>query len=109
VPRATAPRTSAGGTSDPERKWTTHFTLVPGIPDSHKEVWDSWLLKAKTDPAAARLIDLIENHPAEELYDTEADPHEMHNVAADPARREILERMRRELRQWREAQGDTSD
>ena len=44
----------------PERKWTTHFTLVPGIPDSHKEVWDTWIAKAETDRGAARLIDLIE-------------------------------------------------
>jgi uncharacterized sulfatase len=38
--------------------------------------------------------------PAEELYDTEADPHEVRNLAADPAQKEILERMRKALRDW---------
>lgn len=37
---------------------------------------------------------------AEELYDTESDPHEVHNLAADPAHAETLERMRAELDRW---------
>jgi N-sulfoglucosamine sulfohydrolase len=93
----------------PEREWTTHFTKVPGIPDSHKEVWDSWLAKAKTDPKAAKLIDLIVRHPREELYDTHADPHQLNNLAADPRHRTTLERMRIELRRWRQAQGDLEE
>jgi len=36
----------------------------------------------------------------EELYDTDADPHQIHNLAADPAHRATLERMRRTLREW---------
>src|SRR5207244_896861 len=36
-----------------ERKWTTHFTLMPGLPDSHKNVWATWVEKAKADPAPA--------------------------------------------------------
>ncbi|MHC4540788.1 MAG: sulfatase-like hydrolase/transferase, partial [Planctomycetota bacterium] len=31
---------------NPENVWTTHFTKVPGIPESHKEVWDTWVEKA---------------------------------------------------------------
>jgi hypothetical protein len=38
--------------------------------------------------------------PAEELYDTEADPWEIRNLADDPAQRERLVRMRAELRRW---------
>jgi arylsulfatase A-like enzyme len=36
----------------------------------------------------------------EELYDTEADPHQINNLATAPAHRAILERMRRSLRAW---------
>jgi uncharacterized sulfatase len=90
----------------PEREWTTHFTKVAGIPGSHKEVWDSWVEKAKADPQAARLLDRIVRHPAEELYDTEADPHEMTNLAGRPESRPVLDRLRRELRAWRKAQGE---
>ncbi|MBX6312297.1 MAG: sulfatase, partial [Isosphaeraceae bacterium] len=90
----------------PEVTWTTHFTLVPGIPDSHKEIWDSWVEKAKTDPQAARLVHVIEHHPAEELYDTQADPYELDNRAGDPTLRPVLERLRADLRRWMAAQED---
>ncbi len=90
----------------PDRVWTTHFTKVPGIPDSHKEVWDSWVERAKDDPAAARLVDLIERHPAEELYDTAADPWELDNLAGREDLKPVLARLREALRDWRAAQGD---
>ena len=90
----------------PDRTWTTHFTRVDGIPNSHKEVWDSWVEKAKSDPQAARLLAQIVRHPVEELYDTEADPHELTNLAGRPQSRPILERLRRELQTWRKAQGE---
>jgi arylsulfatase A-like enzyme len=38
--------------------------------------------------------------PVEELYDTWADPHEVHNLALDPDHRDVLERLRAELRRW---------
>lgn len=92
----------------PEVTWTTHFTKVPGIPDSHKEVWDSWVEKARTDPRAAALVNLLEHHPAEELYDTRSDPFELDNRAADPKLAPVLQRMRGELQRWRTEQGDSA-
>lgn len=44
--------------------------------------------------------------PVEELYDTESDPHELHNLAGDPRYGHVLERMRRELYRWMEQTGD---
>ena len=38
--------------------------------------------------------------PAEELYDTQTDPWEVHNLAGDPAYAEVLTRMRGALRSW---------
>ena len=38
--------------------------------------------------------------PEEELYDTESDPHELMNLAGDPALRPVLEEMRRMLLIW---------
>lgn len=38
--------------------------------------------------------------PLEELYDTESDPHQIHNLAADPAYRDRLKQMRNVLRRW---------
>lgn len=36
----------------------------------------------------------------EELYDTEADPHQLHNLAGAPAHKEQLEALRHALREW---------
>jgi arylsulfatase A-like enzyme len=91
---------------NPERKWTTHFTLVDGIPNSHRDVYAAWLEKAKTDASAAKLIDIIEQHPVEELYDTQTDPFELHNLAAEPAMQRVLKAMREKLHVWRDSVGD---
>lgn len=93
----------------PERKWTTHFTLVEGIPESHREVYGTWLEQGKTDTAAAALIDRIENHPAEELYDTRSDPFELTNLAARPEAAAVLDRMRSRMKQLRSELGDTGE
>jgi len=47
-----------------------------------------------------------ENKSHEELYDCIADPHELHNLAADPAYREKLEELRAEMDRWIEEIGD---
>ena len=38
--------------------------------------------------------------PMEELYDTQSDPHEVQNLAASAAHREVLEHMRQAHRKW---------
>ena len=40
------------------------------------------------------------NRPAEELYDAQADPHQIANLAAEPAHRATLERMRKAVADW---------
>lgn len=47
-----------------------------------------------------------EQKPIEELYDTEVDPHELHNLADDPAYAAVLEKMRGELDRWMTEIGD---
>ncbi len=90
----------------PERDWTTHFTKVTGILNSHAEVWNTWLEKAKTDPPSARLVDLMVHHPAEELYDTRTDPYELTNLASRPELTPVLDRLRGRLAEWRKELGD---
>ena len=91
---------------EPERDWTTHFTKVTGIPNSHAEVWNTWVEKAKVDPATARLVGLIVHHPPEELYDTQTDPYELTNLVNFPPMKPVLEHLRNELAQWRKQVGD---
>jgi len=90
----------------PENTWTTHFTKVPDIPESHKQVWDTWVEKAKTDPQVDKLLDIIEHHPAEELYDLQKDPYELNNIADKPEAGPILKKMRRQLKNWMLSQND---
>jgi len=90
----------------PENKWTTHFTKVQGIPNSHRDVWDTWIDKAKTDSKTAKLVDIIQHHQAEELYDTKVDPYELNNLSDNPDMKPILERLRYDLKQWMVSQGD---
>jgi N-sulfoglucosamine sulfohydrolase len=44
--------------------------------------------------------------PAEELYDTKEDPHQIRNLADQPAHRETLERMRKAVMDWMTRVGD---
>lgn len=44
--------------------------------------------------------------PVEELYDLEADPHEINNLAEDPAHKEKLDELRKELADWQFNIGD---
>jgi arylsulfatase A-like enzyme len=43
---------------------------------------------------------------SEELYDLQADPQELRNLAADPAHRTTLEQLRERLAQWETESGD---
>jgi N-sulfoglucosamine sulfohydrolase len=54
----------------------------------------------------ARTVQAFLHRPAEELYDLRKDPQEVRNLAADPAQREVIERMRAEMAKFR---SDTHD
>jgi arylsulfatase A-like enzyme len=67
----------------------------------------SLLLERPTDPAIARFFQLATaRRPAEELYDLRRDPHQLENVAAQPAHRAARERLRGELDRWLRETGD---
>ena len=68
--------------------------------------WKAWIRDAKTDPKAARLVKRYRRRPAEELYDLEKDPHELHNLAGDPKHAERIRQMRGKLTAWMKQQGD---
>ena len=50
-----------------------------------------------TGPAA---LWMRTSRPAEELYDTQADPHQIRNLSTDPPMRTTLERMRAAVTEW---------
>ncbi len=48
----------------------------------------------------------VHPRPVEELYDLDADPHELVNLANDPAHAAVLKALRRDLAEWARETGD---
>lgn len=60
--------------------------------------WRRLAFEGKLNPVQMQFF--ARTKPKEELYDTETDPHEIKNLAADPAYKETLETMRAALNKW---------
>lgn len=83
-----------------------YFVALP-FRDSQPSMKALWAgLGAGTLPEAARR--LFDPLPEHQLYDTLSDPHEVRNLAEDPAYAGELARMRQALDDWRERVGDMS-
>ena len=89
----------------PEFQHHTHISRSSG--PSGLVYWKTWLAAAETDPNAAAIVKRYSARPAEELYDLATDPHEQHNLAADPKQAARLASLRADLDAWMKQQGDT--
>jgi uncharacterized sulfatase len=89
---------------DPQATHTTHIDKAMGKDGLY--YWLSWVEKAKTDPAAARIVERYQKRPAEELYDLKSDPFQLRNVVANPAHAGQLQQLRAELDAWMAQQKD---
>lgn len=67
-----------------------------------QEMWRLYVAGELTGPQRQ----MFEKRPVEELYDTVTDPHEINNVAKDPAFAADLERLRGALDKWQATVGD---
>ena len=54
----------------------------------------------------AQLLFMAKNKPVEELYDIKSDPHELNNLAHNPAYNETLVEMRSHLKDWQSKHTD---
>lgn len=79
----------------PDQPWAQYISYMYEMPTM--KTWQRLHDEGKLNDVQDRFF---RTKPAEELYDTEADPWEIRNLAEDPARRETLDRMRAELRRW---------
>ena len=68
------------------------------IPDEDAGPTKAWLVSHRSDPAWKALFEhAYGRRPREELFDLNKDPHQMTNVAADPAYQAVVERLRSTL------------
>jgi N-sulfoglucosamine sulfohydrolase len=75
----------------------------PAVP-AGKELWDA---HAAGQTNADQQDVFLKPRPAEELYDTEADPHQLHNLADKSEHAETLAALRGVLDRWTKETGDS--
>lgn len=87
----------------PERSYAQNITYMNQMPTMQE--WRR--LNAEGKLTGAPALHFRETKPVEELFDTEADPHEVVNLADRPEHAERLKRMRTALERWQEEVGDS--
>jgi arylsulfatase A-like enzyme len=83
-------------------RYTTHVNKGP----TTQSYYADWVSRADDDQAAKQIVDRYERRPPEELYDLQADPFELTNLADDAGHAEIKSQLRERLHQWRKEQGE---
>lgn len=74
----------------------------------HRPMRDEMLrLEAEGKLNAVQSLVLAKEKPAEELYDLQADPHEVHNLAEVPSYGDIRKHLASELKKWLDNTNDT--
>ena len=75
----------------------------------HPVMQEMWRLHAEGKLEGHQNIMFASGRPPEELYDTEKDPFELHNLVDDPHHSLRLEQMREVLDSWRHEFGDMGE
>ena len=96
-----------------DTKFQYHRNFIPHLPWSQftsyteemptMQVWRRLHDEGKLDAVQDRYF---HTKPVEELYDIAADPFETNNLADDPKYADVLQRMRKQCRQWMIETGD---
>jgi N-sulfoglucosamine sulfohydrolase len=86
----------------PEQPYAGHITYR-----NQSAIMQDWFrLQAEGKLTGPPALWMRTSRPAEELYDTRADPNQIQNLSAEPAHRATLERMRRAVTEWMARAGD---
>jgi len=87
---------------EPELPYAGHI-----IYRNQSAIMQEWFrLQAERALTGSAALWMRTHRPAEELYDTNADPHQIRNLADEPAHTETLERMRKAVTDWMTRIGD---
>ncbi len=80
----------------PEQPYAGHI-----IYRNQSDIMQEWFrLQAERALSGPAALWMRTHRPAEELYDTQADPHQIRNLADVPAHKETLQHMRRAVTDW---------
>lgn len=81
---------------NPQLPYAGHITYR-----NQSDIMQEWLrLAAEGRLSGSAALWMRTSRPAEELYDTAADPHQIRDLSGDPAHRATLERMRDAVEEW---------
>jgi N-sulfoglucosamine sulfohydrolase len=86
----------------PHLTWSQFVSYTEAMPTM--KAWRALAAEGKLSGPSARYF--AATKPAEELYDTQTDPHQVSNLAADPRHRATLEQFRAECERWMLQSGD---
>jgi hypothetical protein len=86
----------------PHLSWSQFVSYTEQMPTM--KVWRRLHEQGELNPVQARYFQSTK--PIEELYDTAADPHQVHNLAGDPKYAAVLARLRAECRAWMKRTGN---
>ncbi len=87
---------------EPELPYAGHI-----IYRNQSNIMQEWFrLQAEGKLSGPAALWMRTSRPAEELYDTAADPHQIRDLSGDPAHRATLERMRQAVTGWMARVGD---
>mgnify|MGYP005842835001 CR=1 FL=1 len=94
------------GPNPPTAEELAEITFVT-LPDEDAGPTKAWLVGQRNNPRWKPLFDLAYGkRPREELYDLKKDPHQVHNVAADPAYAAVRAELERRLMEELKRTGD---
>ena len=94
------------GPNPPTAQELTEITFVT-FPDDDASPTKAWLVGQRNNPQWKPLFDLAYGkRPREELYDLKKDPHQVHNLAADPAYAQVRAELERRLMDELQRTGD---
>lgn len=74
--------------------------------NKHPIMEELWRLHLNDELNETQQVMFESNRPVEELYDTEADPYELNNLASERAFADDLKRLRSEMDRWQDDVGD---
>lgn len=89
----------------PENLHIQKYIMGP-MGTKHTHYWTSWMQGAAENENAYQIVSRYIKRPAEELFDIQQDPYNLHNLANDEQCAAVKKRLSNELDRWMKEQKD---